>query len=256
MNYGEINFNGLKKINKSQKYMVLPIGAIEVHGPNLPFATDCYIAEAFAYELGKKINSISLPLVYYSFAGTTKKISGTINIPTDIIEDYLYHIIKSLVLLNFRKIIIINIHKDNDIIIKNSINKIFEKYRVPIIYINPFRDFKRFDKEIFNVNEGSYKETCLILASLHILKKQIKINQDESQNDKKDDKEDFIKNLLDIGYVKYEYENEMQHIPPVKKASYKEGIIYIEKAINEVFKNIKYLNDYINYLKKFPSDEI
>jgi len=63
-------------------------------------------------------------------------------------------------------------------------------------------------------------------------------------------KEIFIRKLLDIGYIKYEYLNEMQHIPPFKNASPAEGLEYIDKVINEVVDNLKYLDEYVNYLEK------
>ena len=50
MNYREINFDILKDIDKKKKYIIIPIGTIEVHGPHLPFGTDLYIAEAFSNE--------------------------------------------------------------------------------------------------------------------------------------------------------------------------------------------------------------
>jgi len=70
----------------------LPIGTIEVHGPNLPFATDSYLVEAFASKLKIAIDCIILPSVYYSFAGVTKKIKGTISIPIGVIEIIFMHL--------------------------------------------------------------------------------------------------------------------------------------------------------------------
>lgn len=250
MDYTEINFNQFSKINKKETFVILPIGSIEVHGPNLPFLTDYYIAQAFASKLSDNIDSLVLPAIYYSYAGVTQKISGTISISIDAMEDYLYGIFQNIVNANFERIIIINIHKDNDIIIKNNLNKIFENYKIPILYINPYLDFTKYDSEVFKYNDSSYKETSILLASLYILGKKIKIDFRDILDEKKSNKEVFLKKLLDIGYIKYEYYNEMQHIKPVKEASCEEGLKYFDKIIDEVVRNISFLGDYVNDLKK------
>jgi len=254
MKYSEINFDILKNINKKEKYIIIPIGTIEVHGPNLPFATDVYISEAFSYKLEKKINSIVMPSIYYSYAGTTSDIDGTISIDISLVSDYIYSLVENLIKLSFEKIIIINIHKDNDLVIKLVLTRIFEKYEVPVLYINPYLNFSRFDKDIFSNRSNSYKETSILLASINILKKKGLVGEIRLPGRVKYQKQNFIKRLLAIGYLRYGYINEMQHIPPVGNASVEEGLRYIGKVVEEIASNITYLQEYINFLKKEKKD--
>ena len=254
MNYSEINFDILKDIDKKEKYIIIPMGTIEVHGPNLPFGTDIYIAEAFSYELEKKTDSIIMPSVYYSYSGTTLNIDGTISVGINSASDYLYNIIKSLMRSNFEKIIVINIHKDNDPRIKLTLGRIFEEYTLPVLYINPYSDYSELNKRIFSKKSNSYKETSILLASLKILKKEGLIGKIRLPNGMKYQKQKFVEKLLEIGYIRYKHINEMQHIPPVESASAGEGLEYIKEVTSKVVSNIAYLQEYIVFLKKVNKD--
>jgi len=249
MKYIELNFSDLKKIDVSKKFVLIPVGCLEVHGPNLPFGTDTYMAEAFASLLEKKIDSIIMPTVSFGHSAVTKEIYGTLSINIESLSSYIQNIIHNVIQLKFEKIVIINIHKDNDLVIKLAVNKIFEKYNIPVLYINPFLDFQKLDKEVFSNTRSSYKETSLFLASLKILKQKYKnIKIKKQKNSYK--KPIFLKKLLEIGYIKYKYSNEMQHISPESNPSEREGMDYINLVTSEIKRKIKYLEEYINFLKK------
>jgi len=248
MKYSDLNFDSIKKLDKKE-FVLIPVGSIEVHGPHLPFGSDLYVTEAFIHLIEKKIRSIVMPSISYGFASITKSVFGTISIDFGIVISYLCSIINNLINLGFEKIIIINIHKDNDLTIKIALTKIFEETNIPILYINPYEDFSKLYDSIFSIQDNSYKETSLILASLELLNKK-KIVGEIRLAENKYRKPYFLKNLLDIGYVRYEYINEMEHINPEKNVSIKEGIKYMNEVVNEILNKIDSLEDYINFLKK------
>lgn len=243
MKYSDLNFDSINKLNKKE-LILIPVGSIEVHGPHLPLGSDLYIAEAFAYLIGEKIRSIIMPSISYGYANITKNIFGTISIDFSILASYIYNIINNLINLGFEKIIIINIHKDNDLTIKLALTKIFEETNMPVLYINPYNGFSKFDELVFSIRDNSYKETSLILASLELLNKK-EIVGEIRLPEHKYKKPSFLKNLLDIGYIRYEYTNEMEHINPEKKASAEEGKKYMNMVVDEITSKIDYLEDYI-----------
>lgn len=254
MKYSDLNFDSIKKLNKKE-FILVPVGSIEVHGPNLPLGSDLYIAEAFAYLIEEKIRSIIMPSISYGYANITKNIFGTISMDFSTLASYIYNIIQNLINSGFEKIIIINIHKDNDLTIKIALTKIFEETNMPILYINPYNDFSKFDDSIFSNQDNSYKETSLILASLEILNKKDIIGEIRFPEHKYH-KPSFLKNLLDIGYIRYGYTNEMEHINPEKKASAEEGKKYMNMVVDEITSKIDYLEDYINFLKNRKKIEL
>ena len=249
MKYCELSFNDFKTLDVKKEFVLIPIGCLEVHGPNLPLGSDIYLAEAFVNLLEKKVNSIIMPAVCYGYSAVTKDIHGTISVDIDIVSSYIQRIIHNLIKLKFEKIVIINIHKDNDIVIKLAVNKIFEDYNVPVLYINPFLDFSKLDKEVFSNERNSYKETSLILASLKILKKRGIIGEINLPSTRYK-KPIFLKKLLDIGYIKYKYVNEMQHISPENNPSVKEGMKYMKLVVTEIVKILCYLEEYVNDLRE------
>ena len=200
MEYSDLNFDSINNLNKKE-FILIPVGSIEVHGPHLPFGSDIYIAEAFAYLIEKKISSIIMPSISYGYANITKNIFGTISIDFSILTSYIYNIINNLINLGFEKIIIINIHKDNDLTIKLALTRIFEETNMPVLYINPYNDFTKFDDLVFSIRYNSYKETSLILASLELLSKKEIIGKIRLPEHKYK-KPPFLKNLLDIGYIR------------------------------------------------------
>ena len=254
MKYSDLNFDSIKKLNKKE-FILVPMGSMEVHGPNLPLGSDLYIAEAFACLIEKKISSIIMPSISYGYANITKNIFGTISIDFSILASYIYNIINNLINLGFEKIIIISIHKDNDLTIKLALTKIFEETNMPVLYINPYNDFSKFDELVFSIQDNSYKETSLILASLELLNKKEIVGEIRFP-DHKYKKPYFLKNLLDIGYIRYKYINEMEHINPEKKASAEEGMKYMNEAVKEIVGKIDCLEDYINFLKERKKNEL
>ena len=247
MKYSDLNFDSIKKLTKKE-FVLVPVGCMEVHGPNLPFGSDIYIAEAFAYLIGEKTKSIIMPSVYYGHANATKSIFGTISMDFDILAAYLCNIMDNLISSGFEKIIIINIHKDNDLAIKTALTKIFEETGIPVLYINPYNDFSKFNDLVFGNKDNSYKETSLILASLEILNKKEIVGEIRFPEHKYN-KPSSLKNLLDIGYIRYEYINEMEHINPEKDASAEEGKKYMDMAVDKITHKIDCLEEYINFLK-------
>ncbi|MCL4378661.1 MAG: creatininase family protein [Actinobacteria bacterium] len=249
MEYINLSFEELKKINPNDVIILLPVGSLEVHGPYLPFGSDVYIAEAFSFLIEQKIKSIIMPSIYYSYSGVTKEIHGSISIDIVAVSNYLENILTNLIELKFKKILLINIHKDNDSLIKLSISKIFDKTNIPVMYINPYENFSKHNSVIFSKRSNSYKETSLILASLKILGKQLEIKKVDYKKSGYE-KPIFIQKLRNVGYIRFDYKNEFEHLSPEDGVSIDEGMKYMEVARDEVLKELKYLDDYLNYLKK------
>ena len=71
---------------------ILPIGAVEAHGPHLPLRTDGIIAEAMAQAgasllEAKGVNVVVLPALDYSSAPFAEGFPGTISVEAEVISE-------------------------------------------------------------------------------------------------------------------------------------------------------------------------
>lgn len=97
---------------------VLPIGAVEQHGPHLPVGTDAYCAGALAARAMPLIQSPAqfflLPTIVYALSVEHLHVPGTITLTPTTLLHMLCDIGESLIRLGIQKLVVINGHGGND----------------------------------------------------------------------------------------------------------------------------------------------
>lgn len=96
---------------------ILPVGAIEAHGPHLPLDTDIIIAQAMARSgadrLARRgVSSVILPPLSYTSAGFARGFSGTISLRPETVTATVVDIAGSLEHQGYRVLAIANSHLD------------------------------------------------------------------------------------------------------------------------------------------------
>ncbi|MDP6958489.1 MAG: creatininase family protein [Planctomycetota bacterium] len=94
---------------------LLPVGAVEAHGPHLPITTDVIIANAMAESAAKELDSrgkgvLLLPPISYSSARYAAGFAGTISIQPETATAVLVDIGRALAAQGFRTLGIANAH--------------------------------------------------------------------------------------------------------------------------------------------------
>jgi creatinine amidohydrolase/Fe(II)-dependent formamide hydrolase-like protein len=95
---------------------LLPVGAIEQHGPHLPLDADAFDAEHLACEVAKACSEpmpIVLPLIAYGVSYHHEDFSGTISVNPETLSNLVYDIGMSAARHGIRKLVIINGHGGN-----------------------------------------------------------------------------------------------------------------------------------------------
>lgn len=95
---------------------LLPVGAIEQHGPHLPLDVDAFDADYLARRVAEACSEprpLVLPLVPYGVSYHHDDFPGTISISNEAMSRYIYDIGMSVARYGIRKLIIINGHGDN-----------------------------------------------------------------------------------------------------------------------------------------------
>lgn len=94
--------------------VLLPIGAIEAHGPHLPVGTDVFLAESLAERLAIRLakGTLVLPSIRYSVAEFADAFVGTISIPFEVAKKQLESVVDRVRKSGARQIVFVNAHLD------------------------------------------------------------------------------------------------------------------------------------------------
>ena len=96
--------------------VLLPVGAMEQHGPHLPLDTDAYDADYLARKVAEACSDpkpMVLPLIPYGVSYHHDDFKGTVSIDNETLSRLIYDIGMSVARNGFRKLVIINGHGGN-----------------------------------------------------------------------------------------------------------------------------------------------
>lgn len=104
-------------LERASTVAILPVGAIEAHGPHLPLGTDVIIARAMAAAGARRLDalgytSLILPPIVYSPAPFAAGFTGTISLRPSVMRDQIVDIAAALAGHGFRCLAIANAHFD------------------------------------------------------------------------------------------------------------------------------------------------
>src|SRR5271165_1575743 len=99
--------------------LLVPVGAVEQHGPHLPLTVDTEIPVRIASLLAERLNVIVAPAIPYGArslpqSGGGHSFPGTINIRGSVLTDYLKDVVAGYIASGFRSIVILNGHFENE----------------------------------------------------------------------------------------------------------------------------------------------
>jgi creatinine amidohydrolase len=93
---------------------VLPVGAVEQHGPHLPTGTDTMLAEHAVAAAVMRTDDVALPAVSYGCSlGHTEHWPGTISLSVSTLIEVMTDIGRWVHASGFRKLVVINSHATN-----------------------------------------------------------------------------------------------------------------------------------------------
>jgi creatinine amidohydrolase/Fe(II)-dependent formamide hydrolase-like protein len=113
----EMTWPDAKRRFREVDVALLPVGAIEQHGPHLPLDTDSFDAEHLAREVADRCSDpkpIVFPLIPYGVSYHHDDFAGTISIRNRTLADMVYEIGMSATRHGITKLVIINGHGGND----------------------------------------------------------------------------------------------------------------------------------------------
>ena len=101
-----------KRIEKKKQIAIIPVGAIEQHGPHLPISTDSDIVTEIAFRLSEKINGLLLPTISYGISNEHFPFFN-LSVKKSTLSKILEDVCESLIKNGISRILIINGHYGN-----------------------------------------------------------------------------------------------------------------------------------------------
>lgn len=113
----ELTWEEVRGLDRTRTVAVLPVGAIEAHGPHLPLGTDVVIAEAMAREGARRIaekgfSVVLLPPLPFTAAPFACAFAGTISVSPGTVTALVVDLARELTRHEFAALAISNAHLD------------------------------------------------------------------------------------------------------------------------------------------------
>ena len=113
----ELTWENVRDLDRARTVVVMPVGALEAHGPHLPLATDVLIAQAMARAgarrlAGHGLEALLLPALPFTAAPFGASFPGTISFTPDTVTALLVDLARELTRHGFAALAIANGHLD------------------------------------------------------------------------------------------------------------------------------------------------
>lgn len=115
--FEELTWPDVADLDRGRTVPILPVGAVEAHGPHLPLGTDVVIAGAMAEAGAARLRdagypALVLPPLHYTTAGFAAGFVGTISVSPSTVTALIGDIARSLESHGFRTLVLANAHLD------------------------------------------------------------------------------------------------------------------------------------------------
>lgn len=109
---GRLSWTEVAEAAERNPVVLLPIGAIEQHGPHLPVHEDSIVAEWSAYKIAEltdgEVDLLVAPALHYGHSPTFRGFAGNLSFSAETLKAAVKDIIESLVESGFRRIIVVD----------------------------------------------------------------------------------------------------------------------------------------------------
>lgn len=168
MLFEELTMLEVKEKVNGKSVAILPLGAIEEHGPHLPLSTDCIQPEHVAHEVAKKLDAFVLPILKYGNCQSTKNFPGTISLRFETLAMIVEDIICELGRTGFKNIVILSGHagRVHMTALKLACSRALEKHDLKLMVLSDYDIAYTMAEIEIPVNDGhaGMIETSRIMA--------------------------------------------------------------------------------------------
>lgn len=107
---GKMTWHEVEESIKNEKGVIVPIGALEEHGPHLPLITDTILAREVTKLAAEKTEFLVMPPLFLGVCRTTRTFPGTVSIRFATLKKLIEDILEELASQGFKKIVLFSWH--------------------------------------------------------------------------------------------------------------------------------------------------
>lgn len=113
----DLTWKEAEALDRARTVAILPVGAVEAHGPHLPLGTDVVIAETMAREGVRQLRAAGVPAVvlpplHYTAAPFAEAFPGTLSLRPETVTAVVVDLAAALAGSGFRGLAVANAHLD------------------------------------------------------------------------------------------------------------------------------------------------
>lgn len=163
----------LERLIPEQPLVILPVGTTEEHGRHLPVGTDAMIAASFGEKLAREAEGelpvLLMETIQYGFSmAIVRQWPGCPNVRTRVFMDYIRDICSSVIVMGFKKIVVLDCHGNHDGLLRTVMREIADEFGVYMMTLSPASlsagVYNKIKKDPEGDIHGGEWETSWILA--------------------------------------------------------------------------------------------
>jgi creatinine amidohydrolase len=106
----DLDYRSFERRLAANPLIIVPVGALEAHGPHLPLGSDQIQPEATALSLAERVDALVAPTIPYGSAPGARRFSGTVSLSIAQLEDYVEGVLSELARSGVRRILVLSGH--------------------------------------------------------------------------------------------------------------------------------------------------
>lgn len=110
MQVGELTSAEFARARRRNPLFILPVGALEEHGPHLPLSADILQPMALARAIAKKRRALIMPPLWYGYCSSTRPFPGTVSLEVDTLRRVARDLVADIYRNGVRKLLILSGH--------------------------------------------------------------------------------------------------------------------------------------------------
>jgi creatinine amidohydrolase len=128
----------LRDLARRDAIVILPVAALEQHGPHLPVEVDTRLGEEVAARTARKVAArgqaiVVLPVLWTGLSEHHMSFSGTVTLDFPVFSAMVEGVVRSVLRDGFKRVVLLNAHGGNENALRTITDDLTPKLGVPIV---------------------------------------------------------------------------------------------------------------------------